>query len=112
MDTQLFQHIAPAAACTLAGSSILHISLSLDGKIGTNFFAQRCRWQSQQGYLHDLLHVTEPSLIPRSGTSAIPGSPELTGGEYRTRERIHRGVADPRLLAIPTSWGRVAAPNL
>ena len=23
--------------------------------------------------------------------------------EYRTRERIHRGIADPRLLAIPTS---------
>jgi len=31
--------------------------------------------------------------------------------EYRTRERIHRGVADPRLLAIPASWGQVAAPN-
>jgi len=33
--------------------------------------------------------------------------------EYRTRERIHRGMADPRLLAIPASRGRVAAldPN-
>ena len=31
--------------------------------------------------------------------------------EYRTRERIHRGVADPRLLAIPASWGQVSAPN-
>ena len=39
----------------------------------------------------------------RSGTSDIPGSPEVTGGEYRTRERIHRGIADPRLLAIPAS---------
>ncbi len=32
--------------------------------------------------------------------------------EYKVRERIHRGIADPRLLAIPTSWGRVADPNL
>jgi hypothetical protein len=30
---------------------------------------------------------------------------------YKARERIHRGVADPRLLATPTSWGRVADPN-
>jgi hypothetical protein len=35
----------------------------------------------------------------------------VTGGVYKARERIHRGVADPRLLAIPASWGRVAAPN-
>ena len=34
--------------------------------------------------------------------------------EYKTWERIHRGIADPRLLAIPASWGRVADlnPNL
>ncbi len=25
----------------------------------------------------------------------------LTGGVYKAREHIHRGVADPRLLAIP-----------
>ena len=31
--------------------------------------------------------------------------------EYKARERIHRGVADPRLLAIPTSYGRVADHN-
>ena len=31
--------------------------------------------------------------------------------EYKTWERIHRGIADPRLLANPTSWGRVSAPN-
>ena len=29
----------------------------------------------------------------------------------QARERIHRGVADPRLLAIPASWRRVAASN-
>ena len=44
-------------------------------------------------------------------TSGTPGSLDLTGGEYKTWERIHRGIADPRLLAIPTSWGRVAALN-
>jgi len=32
--------------------------------------------------------------------------------EYRTRERIHRGMADPRLLAIPTSRGRVSDLDL
>jgi len=32
----------------------------------------------------------------------------LTGGEYKTQEHIHRTIADMRLLAIPTSRGRVA----
>jgi hypothetical protein len=32
----------------------------------------------------------------------------VTGGVYKARERIHRGVADPRLLAIPRSRSRVA----
>ena len=32
----------------------------------------------------------------------------LTGGVYKARERIHRVVADTRLLAIPTSRSRVA----
>ena len=33
------------------------------------------------------------------------------GGVYKVRERIHRVIADTRLLAIPTSWGRIADPN-
>ena len=36
---------------------------------------------------------------------------DVTGGVYKARERIHPGVADPGLLATPTSWGRVADPN-
>ena len=36
---------------------------------------------------------------------------DVTGGVYKARERIHRSVADLRLLATPTSWGRVADPN-
>ena len=52
---------------------------------------------------YDLALVTELDVIRLGRTSTIPGFPDLTGGEYRTRERIHRGIADPRLLAIPTS---------
>ena len=44
-------------------------------------------------------------------TSGAPGFHGVTGGVYKARERIHRGVADPRLLAIPASCGRVAAHN-
>ena len=36
---------------------------------------------------------------------------DVTGGVYKARERIHRGVADPRLLAIPASCSRVADYN-
>jgi hypothetical protein len=36
----------------------------------------------------------------------------LTGGVYKAQEHIHRGVADPRLLAIPASRRRVAACDL
>jgi hypothetical protein len=32
----------------------------------------------------------------------------MTGSVYKTRERIHRGEADPRLLANPASRGRIA----
>ena len=61
---------------------------------------------------YDLFPVTELTVGPPSGeTSSTPGSLELTGGEYKTWERIHRGMSDPRLLVIPASWGRVAAPN-
>ena len=33
---------------------------------------------------------------------------DLTGGVYKARERIHRDVADSRLLATPPSRSRVA----
>jgi hypothetical protein len=44
-------------------------------------------------------------------TSGAPNSHGVTGGVYKARERIHRGVADPRLLAIPASCSRVADSN-
>ena len=43
-----------------------------------------------------------------SGTAIFHG---LTGGVYKARERIHRAMADARLLANPTSWSRVADSN-
>ena len=36
-------------------------------------------------------------------TSGITDSLGVTGGVYKTRERIHRRLADRRLLAIPAS---------
>jgi hypothetical protein len=44
-------------------------------------------------------------------TSGAHSSHGVTGGVYKARERIHRGVADPRLLAIPASRRRVAASD-
>src|SRR5438094_2695859 len=68
---------------------------------------------------YDFAPVTELTLDgcplavgpPVSGPSGFHG---VTGGVYKARERIHRGVADPRLLAIPASCSRVADcnPNL
>ena len=61
---------------------------------------------------YDFVPLTEPALGPeKSGTSGIPSSLDVTGGEYKPQEHIHRHMADWRLLAIPTSWGRVADPN-
>ena len=45
-------------------------------------------------------------------TSDAPPFGGLTGGVYKAQEHIHRGSADPRLLAIPASRGRVAARDL
>ena len=46
-------------------------------------------------------------------TSGAPGFHGLTGGVYKARERIHRAMADARLLANPASRSRVAdsGPN-
>ena len=50
-------------------------------------------------------------LTVRPITSGANNSRGVTGGVYKTRERIHRNIADLRLLAIPTSWSRVADFN-
>ena len=64
---------------------------------------------------YDLAPVTCIALgrPSRRRTSGAPGSQGMTGGVYKARERIHRAVADARLLANPASWSRVAgsSPN-
>ncbi len=88
---------------------------------------------SQAGFSKDVLRkeVIQPQvplrlpcydLVPITGfifgaclaaptTSDAPRFGGLTGGVYKAQEHIHRGSADPRLLAIPASCGRVAARN-
>jgi len=62
---------------------------------------------------YDLAPVTGFTFSPeKSEISGTPSSHRLTGGVYKARERIHGGVADPPLLAIPSSWSRVADSNL
>ena len=44
----------------------------------------------------------------RERTLGTPDFRGLTGGVYKARERIHRAMADARLLANPASRSRVA----
>ena len=62
---------------------------------------------------YDLAPITSFALgrSLRSQTSGPPGFHGLTGGVYKARDRIHRAMADARLLANPASWGRVADPS-
>lgn len=57
---------------------------------------------------HTVAGVLFAVKLPASGTIH---SHDVTGGVYKARERIHRDIADSRLLAIPTSWSRVADSN-
>ena len=57
---------------------------------------------------YDFTPVTNPTfggslLAVRTPTSGVAGFRGVTGGVYKARERIHRGIADPRLLATPPS---------
>ena len=54
------------------------------------------------------LTVVGAPLAVRQPASGEPHSHGVTGGVYKARERIHRDMADSRLLAIPTSRSRVA----
>ena len=55
--------------------------------------------------------VVSALLAVRLPTSARFHSHGVTGGVYKTRERIHGAVDDAPLLAIPTSCSRVADYN-
>ena len=67
---------------------------------------------------YDFVPVAAPALgrcvrePVRRRTSGIDNSHDVTGGVYKARVRIHRAMADTRLLATPPSRGRVAAPDL
>ena len=63
---------------------------------------------------YDLVPITSfifGACLAAPTTSDAPRFGGLTGGVYKAQEHIHRGNADPRLLAIPASCGRVAARN-
>ena len=63
---------------------------------------------------YDLVPITGfifGACLAAPTTSDAPHFGGLTGGVYKAQEHIHRGSADPRLLAIPASCGRVAARN-
>ncbi len=45
-------------------------------------------------------------ILLRLRTLGTPNSHGLTGGVYKARERIHRAMADARLLANPASRSR------
>jgi hypothetical protein len=65
---------------------------------------------------YDFVPVTSPAfdgclLAVSPPASGMTSFHDVTGGVYKARERIHRSVADPRLLATPTSCRRVAACN-
>ena len=101
-------------------SFILFLSLKSPFNGGSPFF-----WSSRKEVFQPHLPVRLPcyDLAPitsitldrplRSRPSSAPGFHGLTGGVYKARERIHRAMADARLLANPASWSRVAdsSPN-
>ena len=66
---------------------------------------------------YDFVPIANPTFdgsLPQGvgpPASGVTDFHDVTGGVYKARERIHRSVADLRLLATPTSWGRVADPN-
>ena len=66
---------------------------------------------------YDFVPIASPTFdgsLPqrvRPPASGVTDFRDVTGGVYKARERIHRSVADLRLLATPTSRGRVADPD-
>ena len=52
---------------------------------------------------YDFVPIAASAFVPSSGPSGIANSLDVTGGEYKTRERIHGRIADRPLLANPTS---------
>jgi hypothetical protein len=96
------------------------------GSAGTSrpsFFVVLLRKEVIQPHLpvrlpcYDFVPIADPTFdgsLPhgvRPPASGVTDFHDVTGGVYKARERIHRSVADLRLLATPTSRGRVADPD-
>ncbi len=65
---------------------------------------------------YDFVPVTNPAfggslLAVRIPILGVANFHDVTGGVYKTRERIQRTIADARLLATPASCSRVADCN-
>ena len=63
---------------------------------------------------YDLAPITSIALgrALRLRTSGAPGFHGLTGGVYKARERIHRAMADARLLAERVAAIQLAVPPI
>ena len=60
---------------------------------------------------YDFVPIADPtfdSSHDRPLASGVTDFHDVTGGVYKARERIHRAMADARLLANPASRSRVA----
>ena len=116
----------------LDNSTVKHIAIFyfffrfswIDSAVFTAYCIQFLRKEVIQPHLpirlpcYDFTPVIGPAFgssffAVRSLTSGVTDSHGVTGGVYKTRERIHGAVADAPLLAIPASCRRVAAysPN-
>ena len=72
------------------------------------FNAGTARWtRSRKEVFQPHLPVRLPCYDLAPVTGFALGRPSL----YKARERIHRAMADARLLANPASWSRVADSN-
>ena len=60
---------------------------------------------------YDLTPVIDFLLNPQCESSENLNSHGLTGGECKEQGHIHGGIADPPLLAIPTSCSRIPDYN-
>ena len=87
--------------------------------------------ERETNVLHDLNRTLHDDPLQKGGVPAAPSGtatllrlspnhrfhprPTLAVTDFRrphkARERIHRAMADARLLANPASWGRVADPS-
>ena len=109
-----------AAHQTLAGHRVLGAALHRQAELAGEVLLRK---EVIQPHLpvrlpcYDFVPIADPAFdgsLPQGvgpPASGVTDFRDVTGGVYKARERIHRSVADLRLLATPTSWGRVADPN-